>query len=64
MSIKTEAECDVCGKREPAKTTNANYPSTWINVKDARPRDGQDAWLCSWGCVLRYGIERQNEADE
>ena len=64
MSIKYEAECDVCGKREPAKPMRGftEYPSTWINVKNERPRDARDAWFCSWSCVLVYAAQRGNEA--
>ena len=64
MSIKYEAECDVCGKREPMRTDERPpaYPVAWIQVDQPRGPRSQDAWMCSWGCAIGYSRDRQNEA--
>lgn len=56
MSRKTLVECNGCGREELEENT-----ATWIKAHFSVGRDNEEADLCSFACVGRYGMRREKE---
>jgi len=64
MSIVHKAACDQCNARAATFQRGDGtyqYPMSWIRV-EWQEHTRREGWLCSWKCVLRYGVERENDA--